>query len=445
MIEFLTFFLGIVAGPQKVVVVADDQVAAVELRLDGTTMAALQKAPWEFEVDFGTELLPRKLEAVALDSRGDEVGTALQLLNVPRPAAEVSLVLRHESDGPVQAEIAWESASGKPTEMIALLDDEEVPIIDEQRIDLTRVDTSYLHLLQVEMWFPDLSSARGHLVFGGEYVDETSADLTAFPVILAKGSPRHVEMEGWFAGDSTPLRVATVERGLASLIIVRTPGVVGAFKSLAGRPEQGPAQASGALGPIAFRAEATSGDRQRAALPLDEDLRVRLIVPRALKESGRQLDFDLFSVSPEIRSRLGGLYWTLTQDVVVGGPASKTRVGDAVTLAGTQAAGTNHRRTVLLIVAGPWEDHSQFDVAAVRRYLDALNVPLVVWRVGEDETGGAEWEPAEEISDYGDLKRAWRALEKDLDRQRIVWLEGLHLPNTVQITQGAGVDPVIER
>ena len=170
-----------------------------------------------------------------------------------------------------------------------------------------------------------------------------------------------------------------------------------------------------------------------------------MIVPRALKESGRQLDFDLFSVSPEIRSRLGGLYWTLTQDVVVGGPASKTRVSDAVTLAATQAAGSNHRRTVLLIVAAPWEDHSQFDVATVRRYLDALNVPLVVWRVGEERPAASEWGPAEGIADYGDLKRAWRALEKSLDRQRIVWLEGLHLPNRVQVTQGAGVDPVIQR
>ena len=445
MIEFLTLFLGIVAGPQKVLVVADDQVAAVELRLDGETMAALQEAPWEFEVDLGTELLPRKLEAVALDSKGDEMGSALQLLNVPRPVAEVSLVLRTEGDGPVQAEIAWESASGAPTEMIALLDDEEMPIIDGQRIDLSELDTRDLHLLQVELWFPDLTSARGHLVFGGEYVDETSADLTAFPVVPAKGSPKHPEMEGWFTGDSAPLRVATVERGLASLIIVRTPGVVGAFKSLSGRPEQRPTGASGALGPIAFRAQATTGDWQRAALPFDEAMRVRLIVPRALKETGHQLDFDLFSVSPEIRSKLGGFYWTLTQDVEVGGPASKTRVTDAVTLAGTQAAGTNHRRAVLLVVAGPWEDHSQFDVATVRRYLDALNVPLVVWRVGEDGTGGAEWGPAEEISDYGDLKRAWRTLEKDLDRQRIVWFEGLHLPNTVQITQGAGVDPVIQR
>ena len=159
MIEFLTLFLGIVAGPQKVVVVADTQVAGVELRLDGETIAALEMAPWEFEVDFGTELLPRKLEAVALDSEGGEVGTALQLLNVPRPAAEVSLVLRRETAGSVQAEIAWESASGRPTEMIALLDDEEVPIIDGQRIDLSGLDTTHLHLLQVEMWFPDLSSA----------------------------------------------------------------------------------------------------------------------------------------------------------------------------------------------------------------------------------------------------------------------------------------------
>ena len=78
MIEFLTLFLGIVAGPQKVVVAADTQVAGVELRLDGETIAALEMAPWEFEVDFGTELLPRKLEAVALD-RVESNGYAFQI------------------------------------------------------------------------------------------------------------------------------------------------------------------------------------------------------------------------------------------------------------------------------------------------------------------------------------------------------------------------------
>lgn len=39
MIEFLTLFLGIVAGPQEVALLADLQVTRVEPRVDGDTVA----------------------------------------------------------------------------------------------------------------------------------------------------------------------------------------------------------------------------------------------------------------------------------------------------------------------------------------------------------------------------------------------------------------------
>ena len=446
MIEFLTLFLGIVAGPQDVALMVEETVASVELRLDGELLAVAQEAPWKLEVDLGTRLLPRELEAVALDGEGQVVATARQFLNIPRPTAEVSLALSQGANGHHQANIAWESTSGvRPAEMIALLDDNEVPILDGDRVDLRGVDTMQLHVLQVELWFPDMTSARGHLVFGGEYVDETNAELTAFPVSLGRGSPKPAEMSSWFVADAQPVQAVAVEKGLANLVIVRSPGVAHWIGSLEGRPESTPTGMSGAIGPIPFRAEASTADRQRMALQFQGDYRVRIVVPRALRETGQRVDFDLFSVSPELRSRHGGIYWALSQEVLVGGAASRTRVSDAVTLAGLQAAGSNHRRTVLLVLGEAWEDHSRFDVATVRAYLEALNVPVVVWRLGDDSTVGSEWGEAAQISDYGDLKRAWRSLEKSLQRQRVIWLEGLHLPNAVKIAQSAGVEPVVGR
>jgi len=167
------------------------------------------------------------------------------------------------------------------------------------------------------------------------------------------------------------------------------------------------------------------------------------VVPRALRSAGQQVDFDLFSVSPEIRARQGGLLWILTREVQVGGPASSIRFQDAVTLAGLQAAGSERRRAVLLILGDPWEDHSRFEVAVVRRFLESLNVPLFVWSVGDGVAPGGDWGASDTISTYGDLKQAWRALEKSLNRQRVVWLDGSYLPNAVEIAPAASIAPVV--
>ena len=445
MIEFLTLFLGIVAGPQEVALLADPQVTRVELRLDGDTVAKAEGSPWEMEINLGAVPLPHLLEAVGFDSDGDEVGRARQFLNVPRPSAEVSLILRRGVGDGLEAQLAWENATGtSPTAKTVILDEKEVPILEGDRVDLSGIDPRQLHVLQAELWFPDLSSARGHLVFGGEYVDETSAELTAWPVALAKGSAKVSDMDRWFVSDGAPLRVVAVEKGLASLLIVRAPGVSKRLQSLIGVPQSSPQGQSSGIGPIQGRIDSSPADLQKNAVSFGDDTRIRLVAPRALKSAGRQVDFDLFSVSPEIRARQGGLFWILSQEVQVGGVTSKVRLQDAVTLAGLQAAGTDHRRAVLLILAAAWEDSSRFEVATVRRYLTSLNVPLIVWQLGDDAPVAAAWGAIENMSSFGDLKRAWRSLEKSLNRQRIVWLEGLHLPNAVEIAPDARVESVVD-
>jgi hypothetical protein len=441
MIEFLTLFLGIVAGPQDVGLLVDEQTTSVELRLDGETLTRIGQPPWEAEIDLGTQLAPHVLEAVGFDAVGAEVARTRQLLNVPRPAAEISLLLHRGEGDRLEAQLAWETASGAaPTERIALLDEKEVPILAGGRVDLSGVDGRQLHVLQIEMWFPDLTSARGHLVFGGEYMDEASAELTAVPTLPSKGSVRVSEMTEWFVSEGEPLRVVAVEKGLASLMIVRGPGVSRGLQSLVGVPKSTPQGQSSGLGGIQGRIDPSTAELQRSALPLGNDIRVRLVVPRALQSFGQQIDFDLFSVSPEIRASQGGLFWILSQDVRVAGAASQTRLNDAVTLAGLQAAGTNHRRATLLIVAEDSEDASRFDVATVKRYLNSLNVPLFVWQLGESSPPRTDWGPSARISSFGDLKRAWRALDKSLNRQRVVWLEGIHLPNAVEIVAGGKIE-----
>src|SRR5260370_26716182 len=98
-IAFLTFFLGLVTGPQSVAVEPGAGVAAVELALDGRGVARLEHAPWSATVDFGPALLPHRLEARGLAADGSEVARTEQWVNLQRSQAEVDIVLAGSAAG----------------------------------------------------------------------------------------------------------------------------------------------------------------------------------------------------------------------------------------------------------------------------------------------------------------------------------------------------------
>ncbi len=98
----------------------------------------------------------------------------------------------------------------------------------------------------------------------------------------------------------------------------------------------------------------------------------------------------------------------------------------------------------------------------MRRYLSRLRVPLVVWSVREppsdvykpgrgaappDAAAGppplldaSELGPVVEVSSIKQLRAALNALRHELDGQRIVWVEGHHLPQQVELgPKAAGV------
>lgn len=161
---------------------------------------------------------------------------------------------------------------------------------------------------------------------------------------------------------------------------------------------------------------------------------------------------EAFAISPEITREMGGMFWILHQEVTLPGMSSRLRVADAVAVAGLQAAAGNRRRAVLLVLADDADDESRFEAAAVRRYLASLAVPLYVWRLGSEDAN-PEWGPGEQIGNFRNLQRAARRLEKALESQRIVWLEGRHLVNRIELTPDARAetvasgsrDPVVSR
>src|SRR5207248_10787863 len=85
---FISLFLGIVAGKQGIEMQADPSIASIRLTLAGQEIARLTQPPWRTEIDVGSNLVPRELEAIGYDAKGNEVGRASQVLNLPRPRSE---------------------------------------------------------------------------------------------------------------------------------------------------------------------------------------------------------------------------------------------------------------------------------------------------------------------------------------------------------------------
>jgi hypothetical protein len=403
--------------------------------------------PWEFEVDFGLDIVPRRLEAVAFDEDQVEVGRVVQLVNVPRPLAEANVVLLRNEEGQVEAaRLLWESSVRKsPKQIRARLDGVDLPVENPEKIDLAGLSPQELHFLQVELIFTSDVIAQAQIAFGGEHLDMTSAALTGFPVVKnwQGSSVGPSSMQGWFLDGDEPLHVAAVDKGLVDVVVVRGPGVASAVLDLDGGPTQ-----TLSLGRIPNDPRATSaspGELQRQALTLSKGSRLRLLIPRTRTTRGRRVEMESFAISPEISPKQGGMVMVLSQEVLLPGLESRVRVNDAVAVAGLQAANGNRRRAVVLVLAEPWEDASRWDAPTVERFLDSLNVPLYVWELGEGERGAVPWSRSEAIGNYRELARAERELEKDLEQQRIVWLEGTHLPNSIRISDTAEVEGISER
>jgi hypothetical protein len=104
----------------------------------------------------------------------------------------------------------------------------------------------------------------------------------------------------------------------------------------------------------------------------------------------------------------------------------------AVALAGLRAAADGCPRTVVLVLGEDAVDESWHRPPAVREYLRALRVPLVVWSPVR-EMSSSPWGRAETVTGFGGLNQASRRLLKGLRRQWIVWVEGRHLPHEIEL------------
>lgn len=164
---------------------------------------------------------------------------------------------------------------------------------------------------------------------------------------------------------------------------------------------------------------------------------MRFLWPFARGGGEGQVAYALFARSEDHPPQHGGLLWLLTAAQQPAFSRAEQRMADAVAVAAMSAAARGRRRAVLLILGDDPADASQYDPRTVRGYLARLGVPLVVWSTGNVTDGmQARWGDVLSVGRESWLRAAVRDLSRTLDEQRIVWVEGLHLPHEIRLSAG---------
>jgi len=439
-IAFLTLFLGLTAGRQPVALTVQGPVAAVELVLDGTPMVQIGGPSWSTQLDFGTALEPHELIARALDEKGQEVGRARQIINLPRPAAEVEILLENDAKGqPAGAHLTWRSLTGEqPAAVSLLLDGQPVPLDGNAHATLPRIDTEVSHIVSAEVRFGAAGVTREDIGIGGSLGEKVSTDLTAVPVRLKPGKtlPRAASLPDWVLIDGKPVSVTAVEESPAQLLVVRDNearlaleayGRQKAAKSMQGRMND--------LDRLAGRS-LQGGELERFQMILGKDDQIRFVWPSAKSFTGQGVPAELFDASRDYTSKDGGLLWLLGRALPQTDKFDQ-RLADATAVAGLQALAGNRPRAVLLVLGSNVKDVSRYDAGTVRHYLESVRVPLIVWALDRSSLAASTWGGAEDISSLAKLKKTFKKLDDELAGQRILWIEGSHLPGAISLSPAA--------
>ena len=436
MIAFVSLFLGLVAGPQVVEVAVDPAVARVEIRLGDRLLGTLDGPPWQLPCELGRDLEPAELSAVAFDAEGRELGVARQRLNLLRQPAEVSLVIEEgPDDRPAAVRLAWESVTGSgPRRLTITLDGRPLPVADPHRIELPPHDPRQLHFLRAELDFSDTVTSVAELAFGGTYGDQVTAELTGVPVELLEGAepPPAAELAGWFLRRGEPLEVVAVEKGTADAVVVPDRGALPGLRRM--ERQIGYFIRARGLG-------VSVSHGLRHGFPLGPDQRLRLLWPFPEAQRGSSIQFAIFPTSAEYGRDDAGVYWLLLRLQPKARASAPQKLADGVAVAGLAAAGRSRRRAVVLVMGAEPEDRSQLSPWAVRHYLRSLRVPFRVWVTNAKALEEASaWGPLTGVADPEALAEAVRELSEALERQRVVWVRGTHLPQEIELSpRAAGI------
>lgn len=279
-------------------------------------------------------------------------------------------------------------------------------------------------------WLPHLSGAisrrvrtrsdsrsSAELIFGGGLTDAASSALTAVPLRVERENaaiPASLTI-----GGRRPVIIA-VEQLPADIIFVRDPS----------------------LTELALRIESQNRLRRRAGPGAASTSRTtahgaRFVWPVATRAKGTSAA-ELFASSRSFSVKdFAGVQWVLAN--ISAPKADSLRFSDAVAVAGLQAATSRRPRAVVLITGSRHSDDSRLTPAQAREYLASIGVPLFVWCISDFEPAG--WEEVRRIDTSERFRDAVNDLLEEIQRQRIVWIEGDHMLHEV-LVNGSGVEPL---
>ncbi len=427
MIAFQTLFLGLVFGFGSVRMMVSPPVATVELYLDGASVGTVSGEPWEVACRFGAAPLPHELVAVGRDAAGKEIGRVRQFVNLPRPAAEARILVEPGvGRKPTFARLAWSTIdNAKPKRFDVSLDGSPITVQDPQRIELAGVDLRRSHFLSAEVVFPKGVVAKAEASIGGEAEAAAATELTAIAVVLRPGQelPPIDAMQTWFLKAGKPLRVVAVEDGHADAVVVFDQDSAQRFGGIS----QGQPNSMILANPLPIQ-PSRGGNRLLAIWA----------VPTPTRSAGGAESRGLFRVSIPLDLDVDEMRTLIFRFAFPAAAPKAQALANAVATAGMQAASLNRRRAVALFVGEAPPDSSTMTVDAARAYLESINVPLFVWspdrRISELALPG--WGLPDDVSTDLQFQGAVTRLQNALAAQRIVWLAGSHLPQTVTIAPG---------
>ncbi|MCW8985829.1 MAG: hypothetical protein OQK55_10830 [Thermoanaerobaculales bacterium] len=430
MVTFLSLFLWLMTDVHPVEVAADPGVASVEIFLDGESIGVATEPKWEVQCDFGQRLRPHRLVAVARGQAGEELGRAVQLVNLPRANAEVEIVFEGGTpESPTKLRVITESAERlEPLAVFVSFDGFMLHEDGDGRFELPAYDPRETHIVNAEGHFPDGVTARCDLTFGGTLGGKFATELTAVPVILEdRRDLTAQELQGLLRARGEVLTVAVVERQGGRVYMVRDHGAWLVFSGLGHLLNEKNLSAQ-----VAFRKEVMrigQGAWQLEELPPEKD-RFYLVEPNPARERG----LAIYPIVRPFSIQRWGLPWLATHVETPSAAAPDQHLAEAVAVAGLQAAADGCPRMVVLVLGRERTNHSGFQPAAVREYLATLHVPLALWSTEADEALTL-WGEATAANNVSRLRKASRRMLKDLRRQWIVWVEVSHLPHDIELAE----------
>jgi hypothetical protein len=398
-IVFVTLFLGIVAGQLPIDLQVSGPVKSIRLLIGGEEVGRIAEPPWHTSIDVGTDLTPRELVAVGYDAEGKEIARAAQTLNLPRPLAEFEIAI----DGDVATLTAHHLMGLRPIR--ASIDVDGKPVaVDKLRAKLPKFNPDSTHVIDAEVTFADGFVARRELVLQGAKSYAMGTQLT--PVLVRETAEQHPA--SWDACFSQPggetVRTTTVETPEAMVIVVRAPD---------------PHEAGSVFNPVLQELNKSDADVRLPDLLFAGGTTERILWPVAEKHGSDSL---LFIPSMDY----DGSKQEFKHFLMSGGPevdgTAPLRFADAVAVAGIRAITGAQRRAVVLILSYK-PDASMHSPQSVRRYLDALGVPLFVWSpMSEAPKSAGAWGEVENVSTVHRLGVAFAKLRRALAEQRIAWV-----------------------